>query len=409
MTDVLAEQADMVVRYQGGNNAGHTVVVEGKAYKFHLIPSGIIHGKECVIGNGVVIDPEVMLRELDYLAGEGLDVSRIRISNRAHLIMPYHQRLDGAEEAQRGDDKIGTTGRGVGPAYMDKFARKGLRVGDLLFPEIFKEQLRRNVEQKNHLLQKIYETDGFQVEEMIEQFSHYAERLAPYIADTSILINQAVDEGRKVLFEGAQGTLLDVDHGTYPYVTSSYPTAGGACIGSGVGPTKIDTVIAVAKAYTSRVGDGPFPTELFGDEATWLREKGHEYGTTTGRPRRCGWLDTVILRYAVRVSGLSGLAMTKLDTLTGLEKIPVCVGYRYQGQVLQEMPHHVEVLKRVEPIYEELPGWEEDLGAVRRYEDLPANTRHYIERIEEWIGAPIVIASVGPGREQTLIRQNLFA
>lgn len=408
MTDFLAEEADMVVRYQGGNNAGHTVVVGEKTYKLHLIPSGILHGKACVIGNGVVVDPEVLLAELEYLAREGADVGRVVISDAAHLIMPYHKVLDAVEEHRRGQGKIGTTLRGIGPAYRDKFARTGIRVADLLDQAVFREKLARNLEQVNPLLEKIYETQGFDFEQVAESYLAYADQIRPYVADSSIIINAAIDRGEKVLFEGAQGTLLDIDHGTYPYVTSSYPTAGGACIGSGVGPTKIDQVVAVAKAYTSRVGDGPFPTELHDEMGDWLRERGHEYGTTTGRPRRCGWLDTVILRYSVRVSGLSGLAITKLDTLTGLKRIPICVAYRYEGKVLEELPHRLDVLAACEPVYEELPGWHEDISAVRRFEDLPKAARDYIRRIEELSGAPVVLISVGADRTATLERQELF-
>ncbi len=408
MTDFLAEKADVVVRYQGGSNAGHTVVVAGKTHKLHLIPSGILAGKISVIGNGVVVDPGQMLREIAGLELAGCDPSLVKLSDIAHVIMPYHHRLDSLEEVGRGDRKIGTTQRGIGPAYMDKAARSGIRVVDLLNPALFREKVAYQLTQVNHLLERVYDSEGFDPDQMADEYLEHAEGLAPHVCDTSVLINDALDEGKKVLFEGAQGTMLDVDHGTYPYVTSSHPTAGGACIGTGVGPTKIRKVIGVAKAYTSRVGDGPMPSELHGEMGELLRERGAEYGTTTGRPRRVGWLDTVILRYSVRVSGLAGLCITKLDTLSGLETIKVATAYRHEGERVAEYPHDLGVFGECEPEYVELPGWSEDITGVRSHSDLPAAAQDYLAAIEEMAGAPVYMISVGPGREQTIEVQGVF-
>lgn len=408
ITDFLAEQADMVVRYQGGANAGHTVVLGDQVYKLHLVPSGILNHKTCVIGNGVVVDPEILLEEIAYIRGKGFSVECLHISDTAHVIFPYHKKLDAVEEERRGSNKIGTTKRGIGPAYMDKAARVGIRLCDFLDPHVFKQKLTRNLDQVNYLLEQIYEVEGFEVDEVYDRYCGYARELAPFVVDSSVLVNEALDRGDRVLFEGAQGTLLDIDHGTYPFVTSSHPTAGGACIGSGVGPTRIDRVIGVAKAYTSRVGDGPFPTELLGETGDWIRDRGVEYGTTTGRPRRCGWLDAVILRYAARVSSLSGIALTKLDTLGGLETIKICVGYRYRGEELVHFPHSIEVLEECEPIYEELPGWQEEVLQPAGFRELPANARSYVRRIEELIGLPVVLVSVGPDRSQTIPLESVF-
>ncbi|MBE3590973.1 MAG: adenylosuccinate synthase [Firmicutes bacterium] len=408
VTDVLAEHADVVVRYQGGANAGHTVVAGGRTYKLHLVPSGIVHGKTCVIGNGVVLDPEHFLHEVEYLRGCGLDVDRIHVSDAAHVIFPYHKTLDELEEERRGEGRIGTTRRGIGPAYMDKVARAGIRVGDLLRPETLRRKLEANLEQVNHLIEKVYGRPGFELDALLEQYVEFGRRLRPFVTDTAVLINRAIDRGEHVLFEGAQGTMLDLDHGTYPYVTSSYPTAGGACLGSGVGPTRIDRVVGVAKAYTSRVGDGPFPTELRDATGDWIREKGHEYGTTTGRPRRCGWLDTVILRHSVLVSGLSGLALNHLDTLTGLRPLKIAVAYEVDGEHRETLPRQLDELAAARPIYEELPGWDEPIGDVRAFDDLPAGARQYVQRIEAWTGVPVVMISVGPSREQTFLRFEPF-
>ncbi|EKP94792.1 adenylosuccinate synthase [Thermaerobacter subterraneus] len=408
ITDYLAEQADMVVRYQGGANAGHTVVVDGREYRLHLIPSGILHGKRCVIGNGVVLDPAVFLREIEYLEERGHAVDAVAVSGAAHVIMPYHKRLDELEEAGRGEDRIGTTRQGIGPAYRDKAARTGIRVDDLLDEAQFRRLLRRNLDQVNRLLERVYGVEGYDYDQMLQEYLEYAERLRPFVTDTSRLINDAIDAGQRVLFEGAQGTMLDLDHGTYPYVTSSYPTAAGACIGAGVGPTRIDQVIGVAKAYTSRVGDGPFPTELLDETGDWIRERGHEYGTTTGRPRRCGWLDAVVLRYAARVSGLTGLAITRLDTLGGLDTVRICVAYELDGRRVEDLPPGALKLARCRPIYEELPGWPADFSGLTRWEEVPAAARRYLERIAELVGVPVVLVSIGRERAQTLGLRDVF-
>lgn len=409
VTDYLAEQADMVVRYQGGANAGHTVVVRGTEYRLHLIPSGILHGKQCVIGNGVVLDPEVFMREIQYLQHRGYPVDRIAVSGAAHVIMPYHKRLDELEEARRGDDRIGTTRQGIGPAYRDKAARTGIRVEDLLDERHFRRLLRRNLDHVNSLLERVYGVEGYDYDQMLVDYLQYGEQLRPFVTDTSRLINRAIDAGQRVLFEGAQGTMLDLDHGTYPYVTSSYPTAAGACIGAGIGPTRIDRVVGVAKAYTSRVGDGPFPTELLDETGDWIRRRGHEFGTTTGRPRRCGWLDAVVLRYAARVSGMSGLAITRLDTLGGLDRVRICVAYELDGQRVDELPTGAARLARCRPIYEDLPGWHEDLSHLEDFDSLPPAVHRYLKRIEELVGVPVVLVSVGRERTQTLELRPIFS
>jgi len=409
IVDYLAERADVVVRYQGGNNAGHTVVVGDQEFKLHLLPSGILYnGKTCVIGNGVVVDPKVMLEEIKSMQAKGIDTSSLKLSNRAHLIMPYHRLLDEVEETSRGDFKIGTTKRGIGPCYMDKNARSGIRVCDLLEPEEFKEKLARNLEAKNHLLKAVYNTDGFDFAEVLKEYQEYAEQLRPYVADTSAILHESIKAGHKVLFEGAQATLLDLDHGTYPYVTSSHPIAGGACIGAGVGPSKISKVVGVVKAYTTRVGEGPFPTELHDATGDLIREEGHEYGTTTGRPRRCGWLDACIIRYAGYVSGIDYMAITRLDILDKLPTVKICVAYKYNGKIINEFPASLNVLSRVEPVYEELPGWQQPTSHIRSYEDLPLNARCYVERLSEVSGIAIGLVSVGPGREQTMILADMF-
>lgn len=409
IVDYLAERADVVVRYQGGNNAGHTVVVGDQEFKLHLLPSGILYnGKTCVIGNGVVVDPKVMLEEIKSMQAKGIDTSSLKLSNRAHLIMPYHRLLDEVEETSRGDFKIGTTKRGIGPCYMDKNARSGIRVCDLLEPEEFKEKLARNLEAKNHLLKAVYNTDGFDFAEVLKEYQEYAEQLRPYVADTSAILHESIKAGQKVLFEGAQATLLDLDHGTFPYVTSSHPIAGGACIGAGVGPSKISKVVGVVKAYTTRVGEGPFPTELHDATGDLIREEGHEYGTTTGRPRRCGWLDACIIRYAGYVSGIDYMAITRLDILDKLPTVKICVAYKYNGEIINEFPASLNVLSRVEPVYEELPGWQQPTSHIRSYEDLPLNARRYVERLSEVSGIAIGLVSVGPGREQTMILADMF-
>ena len=409
IVDYLAEKADVVVRYQGGNNAGHTVIVGGNEFKLHLLPSGILYqGKTCVIGNGVVVDPAVLITEIENMIAKGVDPSGLRISNRAHVIMPYHRLLDAVEEDYRGDFKIGTTKRGIGPCYMDKNARSGIRMVDLLDEEEFSAKLERNLEAKNHLLKAVYNEEGFDFEAVKAEYLGYAEKLRPYVTDTSAVLHEAIGEGQKVLFEGAQATLLDLDHGTYPYVTSSHPIAGGACIGAGIGPSKISKVIGVVKAYTTRVGEGPFPTELLDATGDEIREQGREYGTTTGRPRRCGWLDACVVRYAGYVSGIDYMAITRLDILDKLKTLKICVGYQYKGQILKEFPASLKVLAEVEPVYEEFEGWETDISSVRSYDELPAKARRYVERLSEVSGIKIGIVSVGPRRDQTIILHEMF-
>ncbi|MCX7904339.1 MAG: adenylosuccinate synthase [Caloramator sp.] len=406
ITDFLAEGADVVVRYQGGNNAGHTVIANDKKYKLHLIPSGILYeDKLCIIGNGVVIDPKALLDEIEYLRDEGIrvDNKKLLISDRAHVIMPYHKKIDALSEKKRGSKDIGTTGKGIGPCYTDKHERTGIRICDLLNKEVFYEKLKANLEVKNRLIKEIYEDEEMNFDEIYNSYTEYAEKLKDFITDTSVVLYDSIKEGKKVLFEGAQGTLLDIDYGTYPYVTSSHPIAGGVCIGSGVGPTMIDRVVGVCKAYTTRVGKGPFPTELFDETGEYIREKGFEYGTTTGRARRCGWLDLVILKYAARISGLTSLAITKIDTLAGLEKIKVCTGYEFEGRVIENFPASLEDLAKCKPIYKEFDGWDESIQGAKTYEDLPENAKKYLKFIEEYTGVRISIVSVGPERENTIV------
>jgi|AP95_1055475.scaffolds.fasta_scaffold03004_4 adenylosuccinate synthase len=405
IVDYLTIDADYVVRFQGGANAGHTVKVGDDTFIFHVIPAGILHEEKiCVVGNGVVLDPEVLLAEVDELAERGVSTEgRLFISHSAHLVMPYHKALDKAHEEDQGSASIGTTLRGIGPAYRDKVERvAGFRVMDLLGPGSLAEKLKSKIEAKNRLLTRIYGVEPLDEQEIIEQYAAYAERLRPYAADTSVLLNQALDEGRTVLFEGAQGTLLDIDHGTYPFVTSSNTTAGGACTGTGVGPTRIDEVIGVTKAYTTRVGNGPFPTELLDGDGDRIRELGHEYGATTGRPRRCGWFDATILRMAARINGLTSLALTRLDVLDTVEALKVCTAYRYGDEVLEEFPADPHVLGKCEPVYEELEGWCAPTTEARRLEDLPAKALAYVQRISALSGTPISLVSVGPGRESTI-------
>lgn len=404
MTDYLAEGADVVVRYQGGNNAGHTVVVGDKKYKLHLIPSGILYNDKLnVIGNGVVLDPESILGEIDYLIGEGVEVTpeKLVISDRAHVIMPYHKILDGASEKFRGDNKIGTTKKGIGPCYTDKAERCGIRVCDLIDNEVFAEKLKYNVEIKNAILTKVYGLDPVSYDEILEKYTALADRIRPFVRDTSVIVYNEM-KNKKVLFEGAQGNLLDIDYGTYPYVTSSNTTAGGVSAGAGIGPTFIDGAVGIAKAYTTRVGEGPFPTELLDELGDSIRQKGFEYGTTTGRPRRCGWLDAVILKQAVRVSGLTSFAVTKIDTLAGIEKLKICVGYKLDGKVIDYHPASLKDLAKCEPIYEEFDGWDESIADARSYEEIPETAKIYLKKIEEYTGARISIVSVGPKRDQTI-------
>lgn len=408
ITDVLASQADVIVRYQGGNNAGHTVVVGEQTYKLHLIPSGIISpGKTCVIGSGVVVDPQVLCGEMEYLNQAGISTANLFVSERAHVIMPYHRVLDELEEAHR-VWKIGTTARGIGPAYVDKYMRMGIRMLDLTSPERLARALDQVLAFKNPLLQKVYGHPGFDRDELLEEYLEYGRALAPLITDTSLLLFEARQKGRNILLEGAQGTLLDVDHGTYPFVTSSNPTAGGAAPGSGIGPNQIDQIIGVVKAYTTRVGEGPFPTELRDATGDLIRERGREYGTTTGRPRRCGWFDAVMVRYAVRVNGLTGLAVTLLDVLDALDEVKVCVAYEYRGQRLEHFPADLEVLRECTPIYATLPGWQQETGGVRDYSQLPKAAQAYLEFVADQVGCPVQMVSVGPRRDQTVFLKPII-
>lgn len=402
--DVLSEDMDYIVRYQGGNNAGHTVWIKGEKFILHLIPSGILRkGKICIIANGVVVDPQVLLEEISELKKRGVNVKgRLFISEQAHIIFPYHRLLDKLKEEQRGDARIGTTGRGIGPAYIDKVTRTGIRAVDLLDHDIFREKVKVNVEEINRILQGFYKEPKIIYEDLIEEYLAYAEKLAPYIINTVRFLNDAAAKKKDILFEGAQGTLLDIDFGTYPFVTSSNSTAGGACTGTGIGPTRIDKVIGVVKAYTTRVGSGPFPTELDEELNREIREKGGEYGATTGRPRRCGWLDMVMVRYAVLVNGITEIAMTKMDVLSGLKKLKMCVAYKYKGKTYKDFPASLDMLTKVIPVYEEFSGWEENLTGIKAFGKLPANAKKYLKRIEELSGAKVKIVAVGLDREQTI-------
>lgn len=402
ITDFLSQNAEVVARYQGGNNAGHTIKFDNVTYKLHLIPSGIFFPeKKCVLGNGMVIDPKALLEELEYLHERNVSTDNLVISNRAHVILPYHLKLDELQEEAKGVNKIGTTKKGIGPAYMDKAARMGIRIADLLDKDAFREKLEQNLEEKNRLFEKVYESKVFTVEEILDEYYEYGQQIAKYVTDTSVELNNALDQGRRVLFEGAQGVMLDIDQGTYPFVTSSNPIAGGVTIGSGVGPTKINHVVGVSKAYTTRVGDGPFPTELHDEIGDQIREVGREYGTTTGRPRRVGWFDSVVVRHAQRVSGITDLSLNSIDVLTGIETLKICVAYRYNGEIMEHFPASLKELAQCEPVYEELPGWTEDITGVRNLSELPANARHYLERISQLTGIPLSIFSVGPDRTQT--------
>jgi adenylosuccinate synthase len=402
-TDLLGDKVKYVVRYQGGNNAGHTVVIGDEKYALHLLPSGILT-PSCipVIGNGVVIDPAVLLEEIRGLNERGVDTSKLKISTNAHLITPYHRTIDKVSERFLGKSKIGTTGRGIGPAYADKINRIGIRIQDLFDPSILRQKLEGALRDKNQVLIKVFNRKGIEVDDVLAEYLQYAEILKPYVTDTSLLLNQALDKGEVVLLEGSQGTLLDVDHGTYPFVTSSNPTAGGASTGSGIGPTKISRVIGIVKAYTTRVGSGPFPTELFDEDGEKLRSIGGEFGTTTGRSRRTGWYDALIARYAVRINGLTDFFLTKLDVLTGWEKIPVCVAYEIDGKRVDELPSSQTDFHHAKPIYEYLPGWSEDISSAKELKDLPANARAYVKYLEEISGAPMSAIGVGPGRDQTI-------
>jgi adenylosuccinate synthase len=408
-TDLLSSRIDYVVKFNGGNNAGHTVVIDGEKYALHLLPSGILTpGCIPVIGNGVVIDLAVLFEEIDALNVRGVDTSRLVVSANAHLITPYNRVLDKVTERFLGSRKLGTTGRGIGPTYSDKMSRVGIRVQDLFDESILRQKVEAALAVKNQMLIKIYNRRIVEVDEVLDEFKKYADRLRPMVVDTGLLLNHALDDGKTILFEAGQATLLDVDHGTYPFVTSSSPTAAGACIGSGVPPTRINRVIAILKAYTTRVGEGPFPTELLDESGEFLRKTGAEYGTTTGRPRRCGWMDTVVGRYATRVNGVTDFLVTKLDVLTGLEQVPVCVAYDVGGVRFDEMPMSQSDFHHAKPIYENLPGWSEDITTCRTFEELPANAQAYILRVEKLIGSRISAIGVGPGRDEIIERHNLL-
>jgi len=408
-TDLLGEKVDYVVRYQGGNNAGHTVVIGDQKYALHLLPSGILSPRVIpVIGNGVVIDPSVLFSEISGLNERGIDTSRLKISLNAHLITPYHRTIDKVSERFLGKSKIGTTGRGIGPAYADKINRVGIRVQDLFDPSILRQKVEGALRDKNQVLIKVFNRKGLEVDEVVEEYLKYADLFAPYVDDTALLLNKALDQGKNVLLEGSQGTLLDVDHGTYPFVTSSNPTAGGACTGSGIGPTRISRVIGIIKAYTTRVGSGPFPTELFDDDGEKLRSIGGEIGVTTGRARRCGWYDALIARYAVRVNGLTDLFLTKLDVLTGWEKIPVCVAYEVDGKRVEELPASQSDFHHAKPVYEYLPGWSEDISKAKSLDQLPANAQAYVRYLEEISGAPVSAVGVGAERDETILIKELI-
>ncbi|MBU1275820.1 MAG: adenylosuccinate synthase [Proteobacteria bacterium] len=413
LVDLLAEGAQAIARFQGGNNAGHTLVVDGDKFIFHLIPSGILHeDKTCYIGNGVVVDPEVLLSEIERLEARGIKVGpdKLRISERAQVIMPYHQALDVAREKAKGKQALGTTGRGIGPCYEDKAARVGVRMIDLLEPAILAAKVEENCAAKNYLLTGYLNSAGIPAEPIIEQYLEFGRRLAPNICDVAVELDEVLISGGNLLMEGAQGTHLDIDHGTYPYVTSSNPVAGSACTGAGVGVTRLNQVWGVVKAYTTRVGEGPFLSELTDETGQWLQKNGDEYGSTTGRPRRCGWLDGVVVRHSVRLSGITGLCVTKLDVLTGLDTLKLCVGYRTpDGEVIQRVPASLNQLGACAPVYEELPGWNEDITGCRTWDELPANCRSYLERLAEFVGAPLAIVSVGPGREQTIALKDPWA
>ncbi len=403
MIDILSGKVDYIARYQGGNNAGHTVIVDGSEFVFHLIPSGILHpGKICCIGNGVVIDPQVLLSELENIARYGIDIGdRFKISHIAHVIMPYHKILDCLRETKR-SYKIGTTGRGIGPCYADKISRCGIRMVDLMNPKVFAEKLKDNLKEKNEIFRKVYGHQGFSFNKIFTEYLGYAKALGKYVANTSRLLNDAAMRKKDILFEGAQGTFLDIDFGTYPFVTSSSATSGGACIGTGMPPTAIDKIVGVAKAYTTRVGEGPFPTEFPKSFGEFIRRKGNEFGATTGRPRRCGWFDAVMVREAVMLNGITELALMKLDILDGLKEISICTAYKYKGKTFKDFPHDLEVLKDLRPVYEQVPGWQTGVAGAKKFHDLPAKARSYLSRIQDLLGVKITMVSVGSSRDETI-------
>ena len=410
ITDLLASHMDMVVRFQGGDNAGHTVVANGVQFKLHHIPSGILYPDiTCVIGNGVVINPEVLIEELDNLESKGINTDNLRISSNAHLVMPYHIILDKAGEQSLGQAKIGTTHKGIGPVYADKAYRSGIRVQDLLDLKIFKIKLGEALKLKNAIIEKVYNLEPLNLEEIFEKYKGYVKRIEKYIVDTSMLINKFLNEGKFVLFEGAQGTLLDIDHGTYPFVTSSSTVAGGACIGAGVGPKHINEIVGVMKAYTTRVGSGPFPSEIKDLTADYIREKGYEYGTTTGRARRCGWLDTLVVKYSIMINSIDSIALTKLDVLSGINEIKICVAYDYEGKIYKDLLPHQTIMHKCKPVYKVFKGWKENIDNIKTFEQLPENTKRYIEEVEKLVAIPISLVSVGPERSQIIIRDSNLA
>ncbi len=410
ITDFLSEDADIIARFSGGNNAGHTIQFGGEVFKLHLVPSGIFYDdKISLIGNGVVIDPLSLIKELDGLIERGISVDNLRISNRAQVILPYHLLQDELEEEARGENKIGTTKRGIGPSYVDKVQRIGIRMADLIDDETFKKRLEENLSLKNHMFETLYNREGFTFDEIYEPYKKAAERLAPYVTDTAKVLDDAFNENGKVLFEGAQGVMLDVDHGTYPFVTSSNPVAGNVTVGCGVGPTAVKNIVGVCKAYTSRVGDGPFPTELFDESGEHIREVGREYGTTTGRPRRVGWFDSVVVRHSRRVSGITDLSLNSIDVLSGLETVKICTAYEIDGKEITEYPATLDALKRAKPIFKEMPGWNEDITGVKNLEELPENAKNYLDEIERLSGVKISIFSVGPDRNQTNLLKDFWA
>jgi adenylosuccinate synthase len=412
ITDLLSEEADIIIRYQGGCNAGLTVVKGDKQFIFHLVPSGILHkGVKCLIGNGVVIDPEALLQEIENLKKKNIEIDdNLFIDFKAHVVLPYHKTLDEIKEMKRGKDKIGTTKRGIGPAYVDKIARTGIRMIDLIDEKFLPKKLENNLNEKDTIFEKLYglKISNQEKKDILKKYREYGQLLKRYVTDVSLYLNQAINEDKKILFEGAQGTLLDVDHGTFPYVTSSNPIAGGACIGTGVGPTKIDRVMGITKAYTTRVGRGPFPTEMQGELEEYNRQKGGEFGATTGRPRRCGWLDAVLVNYAVRINGMDNMVLTKIDVLSDFDKIKICTSYKYNEEIIEEFPINLEILQNCIPVYEEMEGWKGDISQITNYGDLPQQLKDYINQIDELVKTKVVIVSVGPKRSPTIIREKVF-
>lgn len=408
MTDYLSQEADVVVRSQGGNNAGHSIVFKGKKYALRLVPSGIFGSRMVIIGNGVVINPKALLDEIHYLNDNGINTDNLRISNRAHITMPYHIVFDECEEAAKGKNKVGTTKRGIGPTYMDKVARIGIRMCDLLEPDVFEAKLRRNLELKNAILTKVYDHEPLKFDDIYDDYLEYGKELKKYVADTSLLVNDALDKGEHVLFEGAQGTMLDIDEGTYPYVTSSNPVSGGAATGAGVGPNRLNTIVGICKAYCTRVGAGPFPTKLNDEIGNRIRETGHEYGVVTGRPRRVGWFDSVAMRHAWRADGLTYLSLNLLDVLSGFKTVKICTAYELDGKQIDYYPASLSELQRCKPVYEELPGWNEDITNAKSWDDLPANAQNYLKRISELSRTPLATVSVGPDRDQTIILHDAW-